>query len=212
MLIAIFGIAFIVKTNRAYIKSKVHMVKRACYNNYRNKTSFNKYSIKNDNYRLHRKVAKRHYVGLIKNNVEIKDGLKSGKLVKVNAAAGFEIAKLQYSKKVLAPRSYKILKKLGSRFAMVAGKNDFFTVTSLTRTALQQEQLSSRNRNATKGISTHSYGASFDISYSRFNGKRCQNQKMKDYLVRELSNLQKEGEIYVIDEKANYCFHITVIK
>jgi len=103
-----------------------------------------------------------------------------------------------------------VLSLIGEEFELMVGKGKYFVVTSLTRTIAQQQRLSKVNSHATKGVSTHSYGVSFDISYVRFNGKRGHNLKLRNILSNILSDLQKKGAIYIINERNNNCFHITV--
>lgn len=58
------------------------------------------------------------------------------------------------------------------RYEILAGDEGFFTISSATRTLNQQVNLKKRNRNATAGNSSHSFGVSYDISYIQFNGIR----------------------------------------
>lgn len=85
-----------------------------------------------------------------------------------------------------------------------------FVVTSLTRTIESQQSLSRINKNATTNISTHSYGVSFDISYTRFNGKRGGNSELQKVLEDILISYQKKKSIYVLMERQSTCYHITV--
>jgi len=166
--------------------------------------------IRNNNYSLHRNVAKLSPAGLIIDNNSIDILLEAGKLVKVNSSSGYRIGRLQYSKSVLTDSASIVLKLIGKEFELKLGKGKYFVVTSLTRTIKQQKMLSKINSNATKGVSTHCYGVSFDISYVRFNGKRGHNSKLRNILSNILLDLQKKGVIYIINERNNNCFHITV--
>jgi hypothetical protein len=74
----------------------------------------------------------------------------------------------------------------------------------------QQKKLYRRNRNATAGNSSHSYGVSFDISYIRFNGKKAFNYKAQKQLEAVLNYFQEINKIYVIKERKQNCYHITV--
>jgi hypothetical protein len=73
-----------------------------------------------------------------------------------------------------------------------------------------QKRLMRKNRNATKKVSTHCYGVSFDISYVRFNGKRGYDFLLMRKLEKILLKRQKEGRIYVLREINSKCYHITV--
>ena len=169
-----------------------------------------KRSIRIDSYNKHRRFAKKQGIPLLKNTKYIDKYAKNGRLVKVKNAKGYAVAKLNYSKALLGKNAYSALKELGVEFQKLAGKNNYFVVTSLTRSNDSQKRLTMHNSNATHGISTHSYGASFDISFSRFNGRRGHNIRLQNKLEEALSNLQKKKKILVLIEKKNYCYHITV--
>ncbi|MCS5490621.1 DUF5715 family protein [Algoriphagus limi] len=136
--------------------------------------------------------------------------VENGALVEINSGIGYQVEKLTHSHPYLTPESKKVLEELGLTFQNLVGGESFFTVTSGTRTIEQQEKLTRRNRNATKGTSSHSYGLSFDISYIRFNGKKAFNWKMQKQLEKVLSHFQEENKIFVIKERKQNCFHITV--
>ena len=127
-----------------------------------------------DNYSLHIKAAKRHGISLLENDKDITKFRKSGKLVKVQNGKGYKVRKLHYSRKVLSKRAAKFLSEIGRSFNKQTN-GSYFTATSLTRTMYLQKKLAKTNSNATNNISTHCYGASFDISYIRFNGNKRYN-------------------------------------
>ena len=85
-------------------------------------------------------------------------------------------------------------------------------VTSLLRTPATVSRLRRVNRNAT-GESAHSYGTTFDISYSKF---ICDNdslprtfEDLKNLLGEVLLRFKQEGRCYVVMERRQACFHIT---
>ena len=83
-----------------------------------------------------------------------------------------------------------------------------FRVTSLTRTAQQQDQLGRQNYNAITDASTHSYGASFDIAYTDRPSNEADCSAPTRAIQRVLSSFQKSGRILVIPERN--CMHITL--
>ncbi len=170
----------------------------------------NSSKIKNDNYELHRNAAKQTGLLAIQNDKQLNTYKKDGKLVAVENRKGYKIAKLTHSKAVLTPETYKTLQEIGFLFSEKAGIGNYFVVTSLTRTFIDQKKLTKSNINATKNMSTHCYGCSFDISYIRFNGKRGKNKKLQSGLESILIDYQKDKEIYIIVEKRINCYHITV--
>lgn len=164
--------------------------------------------VKNDAYALHLKSAKANGI-LLKDSEQIQRELANGNLVEVSNGSGYVINKLNYSEPVLLKSSYEILKEIGKTF-QEQNKGNYFTVTSLTRSVKSQKKLSKTNLNATKNTSTHSYGASFDISYIRFNGIKQNNKTLKQNLEKILIDLQKEKKIYLIYERKTSCYHVTV--
>lgn len=166
--------------------------------------------IKNDTYDLHRQAAKKSGLKIIKNDTQLNNYVKEGKLVKVTDGQGYKIAKLTHSKAVLTIEAEKTLQEIGSLFSRKAGSGNYFVVSSLTRTVADQKKLTKSNINATKNTSTHSYGCTFDISYIRFNGKKGNNAKLKSDLESILIDYQKDKKIYIIVEKKIHCYHITV--
>ncbi len=169
-------------------------------------------NMKNDKYDLHRLAAESFGVGIINNEAELEANIKRGKLVNVAENKGYKLHELTHSMAVLNPKAYDILKEVGVIFAETAGHNQFFVVTSLTRPLSSQEKLRKTNINATKNTSTHSYGASFDISYARFNGVKGDYPVLRDMMESILNDLKKQGKIYVLREKAIGCYHVTARK
>ncbi len=120
---------------------------------------------------------------------------------------------MHHSVKMLTPDAYEVLKSIGADFERKTGNNnDYFIVTSLTRTIEKQKKLTKTNRNATRSISSHSYGYSFDISYSQFNWLLYNDLELQNALKEILLVYQQSKIILVIKEKNTQCFHITVPK
>ena len=157
----------------------------------------------------HKKIIEVISLPPIKTDKEIFNYLLKGILVRVENKPGYKINKLSNSKPVLTKGAYTLLKIIGLAFQKDAGSENYFVVTSLTRTLSDQEKLIKHNINATKKISAHSYGTSFDISYVRFNGKKEDNYALNMKLQKILITLQKKGKIFVKKERKVACFHIT---
>jgi len=150
----------------------------------------------------------------IRHDNDIESGIRSNKLVQVNDGRGYRIMRLTHSKPLLLPEVLALLVEMGNAYADALEGTDsegtVFRVTSLTRTEVQQKQLIKRNRNATRGISTHSYGASFDIAFmDRPNEKGNCNLPTRE-IQKLLLKFQKEGRIYIIPEGG--CMHITLVR
>ncbi|MBM55358.1 MAG: hypothetical protein CMB32_02245 [Euryarchaeota archaeon] len=150
----------------------------------------------------------------IKNESDIRYGLGVEKLVEVKDGRGYRIDRLKHSKAMLLPEVKALLEEMGNDYADALEGTDsegtVFRVTSLTRTDEQQRKLARRNRNATRGASTHSYGASFDIAFmDRPNEKANCNRPTRE-IQKLLVRYQKEGRILIIPEGG--CMHITLIR
>ena len=159
-------------------------------------------------YKKHINTAAGHGVTPIKNSKHLKSYVSKKKLTTAKCTKGCTIAKLTHSKAYLVPKANKVLNDIAKSF--YAKTKSTFTVTSLTRTIADQHRLRHVNSNATHGLSAHNFGASYDISYIRFNGKKGRNTKLEKALENILAQYQRQGKIYYIKEKWQSCFHITV--
>ncbi|NVJ86840.1 MAG: hypothetical protein HWE15_11080 [Algoriphagus sp.] len=166
--------------------------------------------LRKDAYSNHLSAAQENGAGLIMDEVGLFQLVKDGALLEIDAGLGYEVEKLTHSHPYLTPEAKKVLGQIGKTYQALVGGDSFFTVTSGTRTIEQQKKLGRRNRNATKGNSSHSFGLSFDISYIRFDGEKSWDWKKQKQLEKVLSHFQKENKIYVIKERKQNCFHITV--
>lgn len=167
-------------------------------------------SVRKDYYSKHLHAAETNGVDIILDEKKLYQFVENETLVEASSGIGYQVDQLTHSHPYITPESKKVLEELGKTFQALAGGDSFFTVTSATRTADQQKKLTRRNRNATRGYSSHSYGVSFDISYIRFNGEKSWDYKKQKQLEKVLSHFQKEDKIFVIKEKGQNCYHVTV--
>jgi hypothetical protein len=135
-------------------------------------------------------------------------------LVNVYDGRGYRIGRLTHSKAMLLPEVRTLLQEMGNDYADALEGTDsegtVFRVTSMTRTHDQQKKLTRSNLNATRGKSTHSYGASFDIAFmDRANSKANCNRPTRE-IQKLLLQYQKEGRILIIPERG--CMHITLLR
>lgn len=149
----------------------------------------------------------------VKNEAELNYGLNQNKLVNVYDGRGYRIGRLTHSKAMLLPEVRTLLEDMGNDYADALEGTDsegtVFRVTSMTRTHDQQKKLTRSNSNATRGKSTHSYGASFDIAFmDRANSKANCNRPTRE-IQKLLLRYQKEGRILIIPERG--CMHITLL-
>lgn len=160
-------------------------------------------------YSDHLIAAESFNVPLVKSFSDIDELVSTKKLVAIpEEGNGYTIEKLTHSKAFLNTKAKTILEKIASKF--LDENNATITVTSLTRSEESQASLRRVNSNAAKGESTHNYGASFDLSYTKFNNKYTYSKTHRDNLEAILKQLQDEGKIYYIKEYRQRCFHVTV--
>lgn len=163
-----------------------------------------------EEYIKHLNAAKAHNISLIKDKAHLNKYVNQGKLVSVKQRGyGFRVTDLTHSHRYLTPSSNQTLRDIAREFVKQTGQN-FFVVTSLTRTLHDQDRLRGVNSNAASNDSAHNYGASFDISYVRFNHKLGQNAKLDTALNTILKSFQNSGRIYYVKERQSSCYHIIV--
>lgn len=166
--------------------------------------------LKKDTYEEHLNAAELKGLNLIQNEYDLFQRVFEKTLIKADSGKGYRVDSLAYSFPYITPVSKEVLEELGKAYEALSGAGNYFTITSATRTEEQQKSLKRRNRNATDGESSHSYGVSFDISFIRFNGVREWNQKEQNNLEKVLNHFQQTGKIFVIKERRQSCYHVTV--
>lgn len=138
-------------------------------------------------------------------------------LMHIQPCALYDINKLTHSLPYLVPSARVLLDDIGLLFRSKVGDKypgaDYrIIVTSLLRTEEDIRRLRRRNRNAT-AKSCHRYGTTFDIAYARFDkvGEQSVNDGiLKHILAETLYELRQQGRCFVIYERRQRCFHITV--
>lgn len=133
-----------------------------------------------------------------------------GKLVQLRDTRYYSVLPLTSSSPYLVPRAADFLTALGRLMQEYNGTDSRFYVSSVLRTRADVKSLQRSNGNATEN-STHCYGTTVDITYSKFDihGKTTEG-KVKEDLARALYDLQQMGYCYVIYERKQPCFHVTV--
>lgn len=129
----------------------------------------------------------------------------------------YYLDKLTHSYPFLVPEAAKLLRDIGMRFNELLwerGQSKYrIKVTSVLRTPETIKRLMNHNLNAV-AVSTHQYGTTFDISYSRFIRDQKENprtfQNLSQLLSEVLLEFQTQGRCYVKYEGKQSCFHITV--
>lgn len=165
---------------------------------------------KRDHYEKHRHQAARLNNQVILTNKAIE---RSPVLAEVQDGSGYRIDrhKLTHSQPYLHKKAYKVLQDMGHAYSEkvkdTKAEGSTFHISSLTRTKEQQEKLrrTPSGRNATPNVSTHSYGASFDI-YKFDNTNSCDLARKAFEAV--LTEFHKSGRILLCPE--GNCIHVTV--
>lgn len=89
-----------------------------------------------------------------------------------------------------------------------------YGISSVLRTIESQNKLREKNVNATKNMTSHYYGRSFDIPEEEFyevnDDKVFHSKRLRNILIRTLLDLQAQEKCYIIQEKATKCIHVTV--
>jgi len=139
-------------------------------------------------------------------------------VVHIRSCRDYYVDDLSHSYPYLVPEAARLLSDIGRAFRdtlAARGGGDYrIKVTSLLRTPATVRSLRRVNGNAT-GESTHTFGTTFDISYSKF---ICDNpaatrrtfEDLKNLLGEILHGLRADGRCYVKYEYRQSCFHITV--
>jgi len=154
---------------------------------------------------------------------KVKKQLVWGKLEELDSVAQtYRLKNLTHSYPYLVPKAVDLLDEIGARFqARLAASNlppYYMMISSVLRTLESQQGLGKRNSNATRSISSHVYGTSFDISYKEFlplHEKKapegyCRHDMMRHPLAEVLTEMSEEGKCRVVREVKQACFHITV--
>lgn len=132
----------------------------------------------------------------------------------------YMVDELTHSIPYLTDGAKKLLDDLGRMFqkSLIVGgyRPHRFIVTSLLRTREDVDRLRRVNANASRN-SSHMYGTTFDISWSRYNrvsvdGNTASNNTLAAYLGECIYYLRDHGRCVVIYEQNQHCFHITVVE
>lgn len=160
-------------------------------------------------YKPHLLASQNFGVKILENAKSVDKYIANGKFVKVKKKSrGYRLQALEYSRPYLVKKARTTLERMANKFA--TDTKSFFVVSSVTRTLEDQCRLRKVNSNASLGISSHNYGAAFDISYVRFDHQLKINTKLEKELEKVLEEYKNLGKIFYIKEKQQSCYHVTV--
>lgn len=139
-------------------------------------------------------------------------------LVKIDDTPFYIVAKLTHSLPYQKEFVKEFLDDLGERFDEQLEQEDLkqyrFVLTSLLRTIEHQKKLQRTNLNATVNESSHYFGTAIDISMTRFvpydSRESLYSYRLRNILARTLLEMQEEERCYIVMEKREKCFHVTV--
>lgn len=140
-------------------------------------------------------------------------------LVKVTSCRYYAVDSLTHSFPFLVPEAENLLRNIGANFidSLASRGADGYKIitTSLLRTPHSVKRLRRVNGNATEN-STHQYGTTFDISYTRFEcadtTRTINEEDLKNLLAEVLNDLRNRERCMVKFERKTACFHITCIR
>ena len=145
---------------------------------------------------------------------------RADELVYIGDNPYFHVRPLNYSIPYLVPHAATLLEEIGRSFLDSLTLKGYafqqLVVTSVLRTDADVAQLRTRNRNAA-AESAHSYGTTFDISYTHFlplvapsqHVRKADPYTLKCILAEVLRDQRQKGTCYVKYEVHQSCFHIT---
>ncbi|MDE7465731.1 MAG: hypothetical protein K2M59_04815 [Muribaculaceae bacterium] len=140
-------------------------------------------------------------------------------LIEIKTNQYYTVDRLTHSYPYLVPEAARLLTDIGRSFndslraRGVTGCR--IIVTSLLRTPQLVRRLRRVNVNSTDS-STHQFGTTFDITYSRFDdvaiSKRVPHEQMKQLLATILLEERNRGNCLIKYERKTPCFHITATR
>lgn len=145
---------------------------------------------------------------------------KARKLNKITSNKYYLLDPMTHSSPYLTDGAKQLLKTIGKRFQKKLKKAGYrqhrIIATSMLRTREDVASLRKVNGNASSN-SSHMYGTTFDLSYTRYNristkGEPVNNDVMANLLGEVIYELREDGKCWVIFERNQHCFHITVRK
>lgn len=131
----------------------------------------------------------------------------------------YRVDSLTHSLPFLVPQASRLLEDIGCNFIDSLGSRGAdgyrIIVTSLLRTSSSVRKLRRVNINATDS-STHKFGTTFDLSYTRFHcldtTRTINEEDLKNLLAEVLLDMRSHGRCLVKFERKTGCFHVTVVK
>ena len=137
-------------------------------------------------------------------------------VVTITTCDDYLIEPLTHSMPFLVPRAAQLLHHIGRAFHDTVkargGKEYRIKVTSLLRSPQSVSRLRRVNR-AAVDTSSHLFGTTFDISWTKFDCRDSSHivslEDLKNVLAEVIYAEREKGHLYAIYERKRGCFHIT---
>ena len=144
--------------------------------------------------------------------------VKEQVLIHLHNNPSYQVKEMTHSYPFTIPEMGDLLNDINAVFQekMKDTKQDkyLFRVTSGLRTTETQQDLTTRNRNASTQ-STHLFGATLDISYKEFYNETKDtieaNFYAADALRRTMEELREQCRMMIVRERKQACYHFTVV-
>lgn len=140
-------------------------------------------------------------------------------VVKISSCEWYGVDNLTHSIPYLVPEAAVLLKDIGKAFidSMASRGADGYTilVTSILRTPSTVRKLRRVNVNASDS-STHQFGTTFDLSYTRFvcadSSRTIHQEDLKNLLGEVLNDFRGQKRCLVKYERKTGCYHVTATR
>lgn len=165
---------------------------------------------------VHMAAAKK---GILRKPLEDKNELdkflKNEMLAALEPNEGYIIENFSHSYAYLTPKTISLVNELGANFKAACDESNIsckpFIITSALRTKETVKKLQNTNSNAVSE-SSHLYGTTIDVAWSRFGCLKLADQQMLTRLIDCLKDLRSKNKCLVKFESQQACFHITAIQ
>jgi hypothetical protein len=151
-----------------------------------------------------------------RNREELMEQVAARKLVRVRNGRGYNLEDFSHSYPYLTKDAALLLREIAKRFtkkiSSTGSRGASFTVTSMTRTGEDVNELRNGNSNASEN-SPHFNGNAFDISYVTFITRNwylteCDKYYLKEALAEVIHGLRAEKKCWATYEINQGCFHV----
>ena len=165
--------------------------------------------INKDDYILHQNAGQRlSDMVWIENDTIRKELIQKNILVELSNQKGYNVRHMNHGFPYVHKDMLLLIQEMEQEFLQKTAEQKLsdskFIITSASRTEVQQAQLRPNNKNASRGKSSHSYGASVDIAFVQ--GEDC--EQAKTILANILIDFQAKKKLLLTPESET--IHVTI--